>query len=226
MKKVSRTVDYPHDLLDEILRTYYYSEKINRYSRSFIVDWNIIIKNFDANWEYLKKTLTPREERVIDAYYKEGLTLGEIAKEFDVTRARIQQIQSKAIRRLSLPTKVNMLIQNVEKLSERDSLKTEIEQEILYLQKELWKIKNTPEVFFEENKERLKIDIDIEELDLSVRSFNCLKRAGIYTVRDLIQKTEEELLKVRNLGRKSCKEVKTILNNNGYFLKGQEEKEK
>ena len=51
------------------------------------------------------------------------------------------------------------------------------------------------------------LDLTIEELDLSVRSFNCLKRANINTVADLISKTEEEMMKVRNLGRKSLEEV-------------------
>jgi DNA-directed RNA polymerase subunit alpha len=51
------------------------------------------------------------------------------------------------------------------------------------------------------------LEMTIEELDLSVRSFNCLKRANINTVEDLISKTEEEMIKVRNLGRKSLEEV-------------------
>ncbi|MBQ1878176.1 MAG: DNA-directed RNA polymerase subunit alpha, partial [Erysipelotrichaceae bacterium] len=51
----------------------------------------------------------------------------------------------------------------------------------------------------------------IEDLDLSVRSYNCLKRAGIQTVEELTQKTEEEMMKVRNLGKKSLKEVKDKL---------------
>ena len=51
----------------------------------------------------------------------------------------------------------------------------------------------------------------IEELDLSVRSFNCLKRAGINTVDDLIRKTEDEMMKVRNLGRKSLEEVIRVM---------------
>ena len=51
------------------------------------------------------------------------------------------------------------------------------------------------------------LEMTIEELDLSVRSFNCLKRANINTVGDLISKTEEEMIKVRNLGRKSLEEV-------------------
>ena len=51
----------------------------------------------------------------------------------------------------------------------------------------------------------------IEDLDLSVRSYNCLKRAGIQTVEELTQKTEDEMMKVRNLGKKSLKEVKDKL---------------
>lgn len=52
-----------------------------------------------------------------------------------------------------------------------------------------------------------QLDMTIEELDLSVRSFNCLKRAGINTVEDLVNKTEDDMMKVRNLGRKSLEEV-------------------
>ena len=55
------------------------------------------------------------------------------------------------------------------------------------------------------------MDMTIEDLDLSVRSYNCLKRAGINTVAELVQKTEEDMMKVRNLGRKSLEEVKKKL---------------
>ena len=59
----------------------------------------------------------------------------------------------------------------------------------------------------EEAKKGKVLEMTIEELDLSVRSFNCLKRAGIDNVEDLISKTEEEMIKVRNLGKKSLEEV-------------------
>ena len=59
----------------------------------------------------------------------------------------------------------------------------------------------------EETKKEKVLEMTIEELDLSVRSFNCLKRAGIDTVEDLINRTEEDMIKVRNLGRKSLEEV-------------------
>lgn len=63
----------------------------------------------------------------------------------------------------------------------------------------------------------------IEELDLSVRSFNCLKRAGINTVEDLINKSEEEMMEVRNLGRKSLEEVIQKLESLGFNLSNGDE---
>ena len=62
------------------------------------------------------------------------------------------------------------------------------------------------------------LEMTIEELDLSVRSFNCLKRAGINTVEDLVNKSEDEMMKVRNLGRKSLEEVIAKLNSLGFNL--------
>ena len=67
------------------------------------------------------------------------------------------------------------------------------------------------------------LEMTIEELDLSVRSFNCLKRAGINNVADLISKTEDEMMKVRNLGRKSLEEVINKLASLGYTLRDSEE---
>ena len=62
------------------------------------------------------------------------------------------------------------------------------------------------------------LKMSIEELDLSVRSFNCLKRANINTVEDLISKTQDEMIKVRNLGRKSLEEVEHKLTMMGLSL--------
>lgn len=67
------------------------------------------------------------------------------------------------------------------------------------------------------------LDLTIDELDLSVRSFNCLKRAGINTVADLIGKSEEDMMKVRNLGRKSLEEVIAKLDSFGFTLKKEDE---
>ena len=74
------------------------------------------------------------------------------------------------------------------------------------------------------NNEKEKVlDLTIDELDLSVRSFNCLKRAGINTVEDLIGKSEEDMMRVRNLGRKSLEEVIAKLNSFGFTLRSEDE---
>ena len=74
----------------------------------------------------------------------------------------------------------------------------------------------------DKGKEKV-LEMTIEELDLSVRSFNCLKRAGINTVEDLINKSEEDMMKVRNLGRKSLEEVVWKLASLGFNLRKDDE---
>ncbi len=77
-----------------------------------------------------------------------------------------------------------------------------------------------------EREETIKekvLEMTIEELDMSVRSFNCLKRAGIDTVEDLTNRTEEDMIKVRNLGKKSLEEVIQKLHSLGLDLKSEEE---
>mgnify|MGYP004578541799 CR=1 FL=1 len=83
----------------------------------------------------------------------------------------------------------------------------------------------TTEIMVEKDdkgKEKV-LEMTIEELDLSVRSFNCLKRAGINTVEDLINKSEDDMMKVRNLGRKSLEEVVEKLKNLGFNLNSGDE---
>ncbi|KRL86273.1 MULTISPECIES: DNA-directed RNA polymerase subunit alpha [Lacticaseibacillus] len=80
--------------------------------------------------------------------------------------------------------------------------------------------KNADIMVEKEDSQREKLlDMTIEELDLSVRSYNCLKRAGINTVQELTDKTEAEMMKVRNLGRKSLEEVKNKLSDLGLSLR-------
>ncbi len=75
----------------------------------------------------------------------------------------------------------------------------------------------------DDNGKEKVLEMTIEELDLSVRSYNCLKRAGINTVEDLIGKTEDDMMKVRNLGRKSLDEVVAKLDTLGFGLRREEE---
>lgn len=75
----------------------------------------------------------------------------------------------------------------------------------------------------EEGKKERVLEMSIEELDLSVRSYNCLKRAGINSVEDLAGKTEEDMMKVRNLGRKSLEEVLNKMTDLGLALQPSDE---
>ena len=85
-------------------------------------------------------------------------------------------------------------------------------------------VSNTEIMVTTDNSAKEKVlEMTIEELDLSVRSFNCLKRAGINTVEDLINKTEDDMMKVRNLGRKSLDEVVNKLASLGFTLKDEDE---
>lgn len=74
----------------------------------------------------------------------------------------------------------------------------------------------------EEDKKEKVLEMTIEELDLSVRSYNCLKRAGINTVQELTLKSEEDMMKVRNLGRKSLEEVQEKLQELGLSLRNED----
>ena len=74
----------------------------------------------------------------------------------------------------------------------------------------------------DEKKDKI-LDMTIEELDLSVRAYNCLKRAGINNVAELVLKNQEDMMKVRNLGRKSLEEVEQKLNGLGLNLKPNED---
>lgn len=99
------------------------------------------------------------------------------------------------------------------KADEATSLAAKIMSEHLMLFIDLTEHVNDVEIMVEkeEDEKEKVLEMTIEELDLSVRSYNCLKRAGINTVDELIQKTEEDMMKVRNLGKKSLEEVQNKL---------------
>lgn len=105
------------------------------------------------------------------------------------------------------------------------SLAAKIMDELLILFIDLSEEAKNTEIIVEkeENKKEKVLEMTIEELDLSVRSYNCLKRAAINTVEDLTNKSEEDMMKVRNLGRKSLEEVINKLTSLGLYLKREED---
>ncbi len=111
------------------------------------------------------------------------------------------------------------------KPDEAVSLAAKIMSDLLKLFIDLSEVGKDAEIVVETKAdEKVKVlEMTIEDLDLSVRSYNCLKRAGINTVEDLAAKTEEEMMKVRNLGRKSLDEVKYKLHALDLALKSEDD---
>ena len=105
------------------------------------------------------------------------------------------------------------------------SLAAKVLSEHLKLFIDLSENAKTAEVMIEkeDNEKEKVLEMNIDELELSVRSYNCLKRAGINTVEELCNKTSEDMMKVRNLGRKSLEEVLAKLNELGLALRPSEE---
>ncbi len=135
---------------------------------------------------------------------------------FAVDNTRVGKVTDKG--RLTLEVWTNGSI----KANEAVSLSAKILMEHFELFLDLTEGASETESFMAEKGDSTNekvLNMTIEELDLSVRSFNCLKRAGINTVEDLINKSEEDMMKVRNLGRKSLEEVIAKLDSFGYTLK-------
>ena len=205
------------------------------------------IENFEAlinNWLEKDDTKTQtysRMAKVIVLRYKFYNTLDAVAKELGVTRERIRQIEHKALRIMCYPSYNEMLLisNRVKDLQEAvreqqhelELTLNDLKLEIANARTKIAKIQSLfeyedikqkfKELELEEEFRRSKFEIAVEELELSVRSYNCLRRAGIRTVYDLIQKSEEDMVKVRNLGRKSLKEIREKLHSMGLGFKNE-----
>ena len=149
--------------------------------------------------------LPDREKSILVMRFKNGMTLEQCGHKYNVTRDRIRQLQNRALRRLRHPSKWKSWCYDtmktayaygdeasalrLENIRLRDAIKSDAPQ--------------PPQ----ERRMPSLDDIWIDDLELSVRSFNCLKRAGINRVSDLVGKTYEDMMKIRNLGRKSLEEI-------------------
>lgn len=174
------------------------------------------------------KSLTEREQKVIEMRFRYGYNLEQTAKKFNVTRERIRQIEARALRKLRHPRHFKKWMKDTldkawEIAEERD--KVRLENVILKNKlREMMRAGGVPE---EEIGEAMKPveseDVvtleDMADKGLSVRSYNCLKRSGINTLDDLKGMTFEELMRVRNLGRKCCDEIIRIMRGYGAELK-------
>jgi hypothetical protein len=171
-------------------------------------------------------TLTEREQGVLIHRFQRKLTLEQCGKEYGITRERIRQIEAKALRKLRHPTRANMM--KAVPLTELQAKHTEycnLKDDYEWLKKAFETLtaqKAEPGVIIPMAEHASRLEMPIEELDLSVRSYNCLRRNGKDTLRDIVEMTEDELKGVRNLGMKSLLEIKAKLNEYGLVLKGAE----
>lgn len=207
-------ISWPEDFLDYYMRN----------NEHLIKDYHVMITNLKKNWDFIMQTLTPREEAVINYYWKDGLTLKEIGEQLDVSGERVKQIATKALARLRHPARWNMIIGVHDLLEEKHNLQQELTDSIEELKRKIQEVKKLSIFIPQDINEQIEALVDKEEtslieLELSVRSQNCLTRAGLKTLKDITDKTEEELMKIRNLGRKSCKEIKNKVHELGLKLK-------
>lgn len=168
----------------------------------------------------VSESLTERETLVIEMRYRDRMTLDEAAKAFNVTRERVRQIEAKALRKLQHPGRLKAYASVPYKEWQKEHAARERAEMRLdwYLQHGDYKV---------ELDERDKpgtvakgvLGTTVEDLQLSVRSYNCLKRAGINTVEDILKLSEEEMMTVRNLGRKSTEEVVGKIHSLGLKMK-------
>ena len=198
-------VGYPFNVLDTI--------KI----KNVVID-NAVIEDFDS---ILEERCSEREKRCIIEYYKNGLTLQQIGREYGVTRERVRQILCSGLR------KVRYYLLNYNAMQTNRMIREALEKDLLdrHLMREklLDEYRRTGviskdleyefgPVYEKKTGSMLGImNCDIDELDLSVRSYNCLRRGGIDTIGELISLTENELFKIRNMGHKCVREIKEKL---------------
>lgn len=180
------------------------------------LDYDALDEIIISNLETAISNLTPREEQILKFYYS-GNTLEKCGKEFGITKERARQIIRKALKRLYYRRFVIFTYNDFTAIDNAIKIEHQKKLEELHLLQTM-----SLDEYVIQHDQLIKSNKKIEDLDLSVRSYNCLNRAGIYTVEELTQKTEEEMMKVRNLGRKSLKEIKEKLNSLGLKFKEME----
>ncbi len=136
---------------------------------------------------------------------------------FTVEKTRVENVNVASFDKLEIEVTTNGSISAKEALAIASKMMIEHLEVVVELSE---KASNTDYMIeAEDDSQNRKLEMTIDELDLSVRSYNCLKRAGLNTVAELAAKSEEDMIKVRNLGRKSLKEIKEKLEALGLGFK-------
>ncbi len=205
-------LEYPETLLQALDIT----------PKNYFNYYDEILPDFEENYKNLleKTRLTDRELTCINLYYKEYFTLEKVSQYLGVGKERVRQIIKKGM--MKIKCKKSLLIQAKDKLEliskeERDKMLEEIKENMtidvaleILKNANLERRKDKKEIELQVN-EYLGVDAEIENLEFSVRTHNCLVRAGIETVNDLLNTSYEKLLRIRNLGRKSLREIEQYI---------------
>lgn len=223
--KSGEQADWPYNLLEEIFNGWCFDTDSSTWKEPS--EMEILTQGLTQDQmnglSFAIETLTDREQKCLLLYYREGWDLGRIGKEFGVTRERIRQVIAKAVRKLRHPTRSKYVIKGYQVASgnifrnqmekyqaEIDRAKRNADETI----RNFRRVIKEPEQAISEAIE----NTDIAELNLSVRSYNVLKRAGCRTIADVLMlPSVKHLTQLRNMGRKSAEEVIERLRERGHL---------
>lgn len=151
-------------------------------------------------------TLSERERKCIYGYFRDNKPYTELAKEFGVSNERIRQILCKAIRKLRHPTRINYILLGYEGAQARRNRVDREVASIMAREEADFKAQVAAEL---DKRRKVSEGIPIENLDLSVRAYNWLKRSDINTAEQLVPYlVEDRLLQIRNIGKKTAAEIR------------------
>lgn len=210
MKNIKEKKEYPENLLSQVF--------VNGLPTDLPDDITLVL-------EYIiQKTLTEREGRVIDMRYKRYMTMAAIGEEYGLRAERIRQIEAKAVRKLRHPSRSRYILMGMEgyinylRDTAVDERLREYKKEIVTLEKKIAELTDTE---YEEEKNELE-NAPLAELDLSVRTFNILYRAGYSTVKELLDADAEKIVSLPNLGLKNFSDLIDVLSEKGFGWKSAE----
>lgn len=209
--KTNRDMDYPRNLLDAIASV----------GKDEPCEWeHEVPPDINGTVEYVIETLPIERERdILHAYYRDGDSYRTIAAVYGVTQERIRQVVAKAVKKLSAQSRIQWLIDGVQGRVQAAADRARTRQTTAELRSAICSIEKIAEYLSEmtgkpeladtivEYARDLRMDAPIEELGLTVRSYNALRRRGVDTVERLTEMSIADITKMRNIGARSAKEI-------------------
>lgn len=206
MSEMNRPYDpnvYPGKLLAELE-----NGGIREPLLSLPTDWEVSLEYAITNG------LTEREANIVKLRYQQGMTYDSIGKIYGITRERVRQIDRKALRKLRHPSRWRYIqygINGVIDAIQETAFQEGYQKGVLFGYKKAIAEANTEKVNHLEYG-----DLKLEDLELSVRSYNCMSRVGVKCAMDIVDMGYHELIRIRNFGRRSYDEIIEKLQQFGY----------